>query len=149
MPPSRLRLVDQGGIGLPERDYYFRSGDAAEKTRKEYVQHITNMLKLMGESESAAASDAQSIMQLETALAKVSMDIVTQRDPNKVYHMMQVSELQKLTPNIDWPKFFAEGGAPAVSQVNVTNPEFFKGLNTLLDTTDMSTIKAYLRWQVD
>ncbi|HTA22595.1 MAG TPA: M13 family metallopeptidase [Terriglobales bacterium] len=145
---KQIALVDQGGLGLPERDYYFRTGEAAEKTRKEYVQHITNMLKLMGEPENVAATDAQSIMQLETALAKVSMDITTQRDPNKVYHMMQVSELEKLTPNIDWPKFFAEGGAPGVTQVNVTNPEFFKGLSTLLDTTDMSTIKAYLRWQL-
>ncbi len=145
---KQIALVDQGGLGLPERDYYFRTGEAAEKTRKEYVQLITNMLKLMGEPENVAGTDAQSIMQLETALAKVSMDITTQRDPNKVYHMMQVSELQKLTPNIDWPRFFVEGGAPAVTQVNVTNPEFFKGLSTLLDTTDMSTIKAYLRWQL-
>jgi putative endopeptidase len=145
---KQIALVDQGGLGLPERDYYFRTGDAAEKTRKEYVQHIANMLKLMGESDSTAASDAQSIMQLETALAKVSMDIVTQRDPNKVYHLMPVSDLEKLTPNIDWPKFLAEGGAPAVTQVNVTNPEFFKGLSTLLDTTDLGTIKAYLRWQL-
>lgn len=145
---KQIALVDQGGLGLPERDYYFRTGDAAEKTRKEYVQHIANMLKLLGEPESAAASDAQSIMQLETALAKVSMDITTQRDPNKVYHMMPVSELQKLTPNIDWPKFFAEGGAPGVTQVNVTNPEFFKGLSVLLNTTDLNTIKAYLRWQL-
>jgi putative endopeptidase len=144
---KQIALVDQGGFGLPERDYYFRTGDAAEKTRKEYVQHIANMLKLMGEPENAAASDAQSVMQLETALAKVSMDIVTQRDPDKVYHIMQVSELAKLTPNIDWPRFLAEGGAPAVTQLNVTNPEFFKGLSALLDTTDMSTIKAYLRWQ--
>ena len=143
---KQIALVDQGGIGLPERDYYFRTGDAAEKTRTQYVQHITNMLKLMGESQSSAASDAQSIMQLETALAKVSMDMVTQRDPNKVYHLMQVSELQALTPQIDWPKFFAEGGAPAISQVNVANPDFFKGLKALLDTTDMSMIKAYLRW---
>jgi putative endopeptidase len=145
---KQIALVDQGGLGLPERDYYFRTGDAPEKTRKEYVQHIVNTLKLMGESESAATSDAQSIMQLETALAKVSMDITTQRDPNKVYHVMQVSELQKLTPNLDWPKFLAEGGAPGVAQVNVTNPEFFKGLSALLDTTEMSVIKAYLRWQL-
>jgi putative endopeptidase len=145
---KQIALVDQGGMGLPERDYYFRTGDAAEKTRKEYVQHIANMLKLMGEPESAAANDAQKIMQLETALAKVSMDIVAQRDPNNIYHMMPVSELEKLTPNIDWPRFFVEGGAPAVTQVNVTNPDFFKGLSTLIDTTDLSTIKTYLRWQV-
>jgi putative endopeptidase len=145
---KQIALVDQGGLGLPERDYYFRTGEAAEKTRKEYVQHIAHMLKLLGEPDSMAASDAQSIMQLETALAKVSMDITTQRDPNKVYHMMQVSELQKLTPDIDWPKFFVEGGAPAVTEVNVTNPEFFKGLSALLNSTDMRTIKAYLRWQL-
>jgi putative endopeptidase len=145
---QQIAVVDQGGLGLPERDYYFRTGDAAEKTRKEYVQHVTNMLKLMGEPEATAASDAQKIMQLETALAKVSMDITTQRDPNKVYHMMQVSELEKLTPNIDWPKFLVEGGAPAVTRVNVANPEFFKGLSALLNSTDMGTIKAYLRWQL-
>jgi putative endopeptidase len=144
----QIALVDQGGLGLPERDYYFRTGEAAEKTRKDYVQHIANMLKLMGEPEATATSDAQNIMQLETALAKVSLDIVTQRDPNKVYHMMQVSELEKLTPNIDWPRFIKEGGSPAVTQLNVTNPEFFKGLSALLDTTDLNTIKAYLRWQL-
>ena len=145
---QQIALVDQGGIGLPERDYYFRTGDAAEKTRKEYVQHIANMLKLMGEPESTAASDAQSIMQLETALAKVSMDITTQRDPNKVYHMMQVSELQKLTPEIDWPTFIRDGGAPPVTRVNVTNPDFFKGLSAVLNSADMTTMKAYLRWQL-
>lgn len=144
---KQIAFVDQGGMGLPERDYYFRTGEAAEKTRTQYVQHIEKMLKLMGEAESAAASDAQNIMQLETALAKVSMDITSQRDPNKIYHMMQVSDLQKLTPNLDWPRFFAEAGSPPVAQLNVTNPEFFKGLSALLDTTDMSTIKAYLRWQ--
>jgi len=145
---QQIAFVDQGGIGLPERDYYFRTGEAAEKTRKEYVRHIANMLKLMGEPESAAAGDAQSIMQLETSLAKLSMDITTQRDPNKVYHRMQVAELEKLTPNIDWSRFLVEGGAPAVTQLNVTNPDFFKGLSALLNATEISAIKAYLRWQL-
>ena len=90
---KQIAVVDQGGLGLPERDYYFRTGDAAEKTRTQYVQHIANMLKLMGEPEDKAASDAKAIMQLETALAKVSMDITSRRDPNKVYHLMPVSEL--------------------------------------------------------
>jgi len=145
---KQIALVDQGGMGLPERDYYFRTGEAAEKTRKEYVQHIANMLKLMGEPEAAAASDAQKIMQLETALAKASYDIVTQRDPNKVYHLMPVSDLQKLTPEIEWTKFLADAGAPGTTELNVTNPDFFKGLNELLKSTDMETIKAYLRWQL-
>ena len=144
----QIAVLDQGGLGLPERDYYFRTGDAAEKTRAQYVQHITNMMKLMGESEAAAAADAQAIMQLETALAKVSMDITSQRDPNNIYHMMAVTDLQKLTPNLQWSRFLTDVGLPSVAQLNVTNPDFFKGLNSLLDATDLKTIKTYLRWQV-
>ena len=145
---KQIAVADQGGLGLPERDYYFRTGEAAEKTRKDYVQHITNTLKLMGETESQAASDAQSIIQLETALAKVSMDITSQRDPKNVYHMMPLTELEKLTPNLDWPRFLAEGGAPPVTELNVANPDFYKGLHTLLDSTDLKTIQTYLRWQL-
>ena len=95
---KQIAVADQGGLGLPERDYYFRTGDAAEKTRTQYVQHIANMLKLTGEAEDKAASDSKAIMQLETALAKVSMDITSRRDPNKVYHLMPVSELATLAP---------------------------------------------------
>src|SRR6478672_9540861 len=93
---KQIAVADQGGLGLPERDYYFRAGDTAEKTRTQYVQHIANMLKLVGEPEDKAASDSKAIMQLETALAKVSMDITSRRDPNKVYHLMPVSEFATL-----------------------------------------------------
>jgi len=145
---KQIAAVDQGGLGLPERDYYFRTGDAAEKTRKDYVQHITNVLKLMGEPEGKAASDAQQIMQLETTLAKVSMDITSRRDPNNVYHMKTVSELSSLAPSLDWKRFLQGVGAPAITELNVANPDFFKGLNALLVSTDLPTIKTYLRWQV-
>src|SRR5580698_2240666 len=80
---KQIAAVDQGGLGLPERDYYLRTGDAAEKTRKQYVEHIAKMLSLMGEPDAKAADDAQKIMQLETALAKLSLDITSQRDPQK------------------------------------------------------------------
>ena len=109
---KQIAVVDQGGLGLPERDYYFRTGDSPEKTRTQYVQHITNMLKLMGEPEAKAASDAQAIMQLETALAKVSMDITSQRDPNKVYHLMPVSDLANLAPGVAWSRFLTVAGVP-------------------------------------
>lgn len=145
---KQIAVVDQGGLGLPERDYYFRTGDAAEKTRTQYVQHMTNMLKLAGEPESKAASDAQAIMRLETALAKASMDITSRRDPNKVYHLMPVSELATLVPGIAWDRFLAALGAPPITEVNVANPEFFKGLNALLAATDLETVKTYLRWQL-
>ena len=145
---KQIAAVDQGGLGLPERDYYLRTGAAAEKIRQQYVQHITNMLKLMGESDSQAASDAARIMQLETALAKVSMDVTSRRDPQKVYHLMPVAQLSALAPGIAWGPFFEQTGAPPIAEVNVANPDFFKGLNALLDTTDLDTLKAYLRWQL-
>jgi putative endopeptidase len=145
---KQIAAVDQGGLGLPERDYYLRSGDAAEKTRQQYVQHITNMLKLLGEPDAKAASDAQKIMQFETDLAKVSMDIASRREPKNIYHLMPVSQLKALTPEITWSDFFVRTGTPPVTELNVANPEFFKGLHTLLQSTDLETIKTYLRWQL-
>jgi endothelin-converting enzyme/putative endopeptidase len=145
---KQIAVVDQGGLGLPERDYYFRTGEAPEKTRTQYVQHIANMLRLMGDPEAKAASEAQATMQLEAALAKVSMDITSQRDPNKVYHLMPVSDLATLAPGVAWSRFLTASGAAPVTELNVTNPEFFKGLNALLASTDMETIKTYLRWQL-
>ena len=144
---KQIAVLDQGGLGLPERDYYLRSGDAAEKTRQQYVQHLANMLKLVGETDAKAATDAQNIMALETALAKISMDVTSRRDPSNIYHPMKVSQLDGLTPQISWTEFFQLVGAPSVSELNVVNPEFFKGLSALLQSTDMETIRAYLRWQ--
>ncbi|MGD0157967.1 MAG: M13 family metallopeptidase [Terracidiphilus sp.] len=145
---KQIAFVDQGGLGLPERDYYFRTGDAAEKTRKQYVAHIAAMLGLMGERADQASADADKIMALETALAKVSMDITDRRDPHKVYHLLQAANLAELTPEIDWAQFFAGSGTPGIADLNVTNPDFFKGLQTILESTDLATIKTYLRWQL-
>jgi endothelin-converting enzyme/putative endopeptidase len=145
---KQIAVVDQGGLGLPERDYYFRTGDAAEKTRAQYVQHITNTLKLLGEPEAEAAGDAKKIMELETALAKVSLDITSRRDPKSVYHMMPVAELASLAPTISWDRFLAASGAPPVTELNVTSQDFFKGLNSVITSTDLATIKTYLRWQL-
>ncbi len=145
---KQIAFLDQGGLGLPERDYYFRAGAAADKTRAQYVQHVANMFKLTGELEKKAVSDAEAVMQLETALAKASMDITSRRDPNKVYHLMPVSELATLAPSMAWDRFLAASGAPRVSELNVANPDFLKGLNSVLASTDLETIKTYLRWQL-
>ena len=144
---KQIAIADQGGLGLPERDFYFRTGDVAEKTRAQYIQHITNMLKLMGEPDTSAAANAKKIMELETALAKISMDITSQRDPNNVYHLMPVSQLQGLTPGFAWDRFLKTAGV-SISELNVANPDFFKGLNALLAATDLDTIKTYMRWQL-
>src|ERR1700737_2918667 len=145
---KQIAVIDQAGLGLPERDYYFWTGEAAEKTRIQYVHHITSMMKLMGEAEDHAASDAKAIMQLETVLAKVSQDVTSRRDPNKIYHLMPVSEFAALAPDIAWDRFLGASGVPPVKELNVTNPDFFKGMNSLLASTDVPTIKTYLRWQL-
>jgi len=145
---KEIAAADQAGLGLPERDYYFRTGEEAETTRKQYVQHVTNTLKLLGESEKDAGSDAQKIFDLETALAKVSMDITSRREPKNVYHMMGVADLQKLTPGVDWTRLLSDASFPSVTEINVTNPDFFKGMDALIQATDLATLKAYLRWQL-
>jgi endothelin-converting enzyme/putative endopeptidase len=145
---KQIAVVDQGGLGLPERDYYLRTGGAAETTRKQYVEHVANMLKLMGEPADTAAADGRKIMDLETALAKVSMDVTSQRDPNNVYHPMPVTKLADLTPAIDWPQFFAQTDVSGIADLNIANPDFFKGLQSVLVSTDLDTIKTYLRWQL-
>ncbi len=143
-----IAVSAQGGLGLPEKDYYFRTGAKDEEIRKQYLQHVTNILKLLGANDAQAASDAAAILKLETALANVSLDITSQRDPHKVYHMMPVADLQALTPSFNWEHFYAKSGSPAFTEINVAEPEFFKGLNQVITDTDLPTIKAYLRWQL-
>lgn len=143
-----IAAVSQGGLGLPEKDYYFRSGAKDEEIRKQYVQHVTNVLKLLGSGEAQAAKDAAAIMKLETALAKVSLDITSQRDPHNVYHMMPLKQLQALTPSFAWDKLYSATGSPTFTEINVAEPEFFGGMNKVVADTDLATIKAYLRWQL-
>ncbi len=145
---QQIAAVDQGGLGLPEKDYYLRTGDTDQKIRQEYVQHIANVFKLLGKPEAEARQDAQKVMDLETALAKVSQDVTSRRDPQNIYHMMSVDDLEKLAPAIDWKKFLADIGTPPVTELNVANPDFFKGLNSILDATSLDTIKLYLQWQL-
>jgi endothelin-converting enzyme/putative endopeptidase len=145
---KQIAVADQGGLGLPERDYYFRAGDDAEKTRKQYVDHVAAMLQLLGEPADKSAADAQKIMTLETALAKVSMDITSRRDPQNVYHLLPAAKMTELTPAIDWTKLFADTGVPGITELNVANPDFFKGMQAVLESTDLDTIKTYLRWQL-
>lgn len=145
---KQIAVLDQGGLGLPERDYYFRTGAAAETTRGQYVRHIASMFRLLGETKEQAKADAQKVMEVETSLAKVSMDVTAERDPNKVYHLTRTADLAGLAPDVPWDRFLTGAGVPQVTELNVTNPAFFKGLSALLAATDLPTIKAYLRWQL-
>ena len=143
-----MAFADQGGLGLPDRDYYFRDDPKSVDIRKEYVAHIGRIAKLVGASTERAEANADIVMTFETALAKNALDNVSRRDPNKIYHKLTPAELQALTPNFQWPRYFSAIGAPPIYALNVTEPDFFKNLGQLLVSTPIVSIKHYLKWQL-
>lgn len=142
---QEIAVMDQGGLGLPEKDYYLRTGAKDEEVRGQYVQHVATMLKLLGQPADAASKNAAAIMAFETALAKVSLGNVERRDPNKIYHMLPVAKFAADTPNLHVAEFLKDAGAPPVSELNVATPEFFAGLNQLMASTSLDTLKDYMR----
>jgi len=138
--------TDQGGLGLPDRDYYLKTDEKSVGLRKAYVAHITKMFELMGESPEKAAADANTVLSLETELAKASMDRIERRDPNKVYHKMTTAQLQELSPGFTWSEYFATIKSPSFSSLDVSVPDFVKGMNQLVTAASLDDIKTYLRW---
>lgn len=138
----------QGGLGLPDRDYYTKPDSASERIRKEYVNHVTRMLQLSGLEESKAQWSGLAIMRLETALAKASMTREAQRNPEAIYHLTTTADLQKATPGIGWTPYFTGLGLTDVNEVNVAQPEFLHQLDSLLTSDPLGTWKAYLRWNL-
>ena len=139
--------ASQGGLGLPDRDYYFRADTAAARTRREYAEHIARTLELAGTPAASATAQAKRIMALETKLADASMTIVEQRDPNALYHRMTVAELAKITPHWSWPEYFREIGRPDIPVTNMRQPKFFAAVDGMLVSVPLSDWKSYLRWQ--
>jgi predicted metalloendopeptidase len=138
----------QGGLGLPERDYYTRTDEKSVKLREQYRAHIATMLELAGAAPSKAAADAKAILALESKLALASMNRTDFRNPEKTHHPMTLAAFSKETPNLAWTTYFEEQKIPAGTTVNVWQPEFFKAANGLLRSEPLSTWKTYLRWQL-
>jgi putative endopeptidase len=139
--------TDQGGLGLPDRDYYLKTDAKSVELRNQYAQHVTNMFQLLGESPQKAAADAKVVMTLETGLAKASMDRVERRDPNKVYHKITTAQLQQLSPAFIWKDYFVSIAGPSFDSLDVSVPDFVKGMNQLVASSSLEDIKTYLRWQ--
>jgi putative endopeptidase len=139
--------IDQGGIALPEKDYYLRDDAKSVELRKQYVQHVANMFKLAGESADQASKDAQTVMSFETGLAKNSMGNVERRDPQKQYNPKTKQELLAMSPAFDWNKYFVAVEAPSFDKINLDSLGFFTSLNDVLKNTSLDDIKTYLRWQ--
>jgi putative endopeptidase len=141
--------VDQGGLALPDRDYYLRSDEKSTKTREQYVVHVTNMFKLLGDSPEKAAAEAKVVMDIETELAKGSMDHVSRREPKNLYHKMDVKALSTFLPSFSWDKYFQGVGVPqTVSSLNVVAPDYLKAMNGVLAGHSLDDLKIYLRWHV-
>lgn len=140
--------ADQGGLGLPDRDYYTKEDDNSKAIRAQYVEHVAKMFQLAGDDEEAAKSEAQRVITLETALAKGSMTRVERRDPEKRYNRTKVAALGTLAPSVPWTAYFTEVGLPSVDSVNIGSPSYFKALDEQLKTAALDDWKSYLRWTV-
>ncbi|HLW34756.1 MAG TPA: M13 family metallopeptidase [Chthoniobacterales bacterium] len=138
----------QGGLGMPDRDYYTKTDDASKKLRDAYEAHVTKMLSLLGEPAAKAGEDAKKIMGLETSLAQASRTRVELRDPQKNYNKMAQDEFQKLTPDWNWGDYFTGIGLTNPGDIDVHQPDFFKAMNTAFTSTPIDGWKTYLRWHL-
>jgi putative endopeptidase len=140
--------ADQGGLGLPDRDYYLKEDAKSVDLRKAYVVHVQKMFELLGDKPDATAAEAQTVMRIETALAKGSMTRVERRDPKNLDHKMTSGEFEKISPDFQWQVYFAKVGLPSLDSLNVASPGFFKALNEEIARENLADWKVYLRWHL-
>jgi putative endopeptidase len=141
--------ITQGGLGMPDRDYYTKTDAASDSLRQKYVAHVAATLALAGQPTANATADAQRVMALETELAKASMTRVEQRDPNAIYHKTSLADLKQMSGGINWPLYFRAAGMTApVSYVNVAQPNFVRRAGELVNTVPLQDWRAYLRYHL-
>ena len=145
---KQIAMVIQGGLGMPEKDYYLRTGAKDETLRQQYVAHVAKMLELAGSTPEVAAKDAKNIMAFETGLAKASMGVVDLREPEKTYHMQPIATFEATIPGVDFGTFQDAIHSPRVSEINNATPEFLPAMMNAMHTADMETLKAYMRYEV-
>ena len=145
---KQIAFVSQGGLGLPEKDYYLRTGAKDATLRQEYVAHMAKMLALAGSTPEQAKKDADAIMTLETSLAKASMGVTEMRDPEKTYHLQPIATFEAMLPGVNFGAFQEAIGSPQVSELNNSTPEFFPAMLKEIRGTDLETLKAYMRYHV-
>jgi endothelin-converting enzyme/putative endopeptidase len=141
-----IAAVDQGGLGLPDRDYYVKDDPRSVELRRKYREHVARMFGLLGDAPAAAAAQADRVLALETVLAKNSMERVKRRDPDNIYNKTTTAALAALAPSFDWSRYFAAAGAPAFGELNLVSKPFFEGFEAFLAGADLADLKTYLRW---
>jgi endothelin-converting enzyme/putative endopeptidase len=143
--------IDQGGLGMPDRDYYLKTDAPSIAIKQKYVAHVQKMLGLISAADvpgSVWSASGQAVVALETQLAEASMDRTARRDPAATDHMMQVGIFMELTPGLDWASYMMAAGPPRFDQINVAVPEYFKALGVILSQVPLDDLKAYLVWQL-
>lgn len=147
-----IAFAGSGGLGLPDRDYYLKDDEKSKTIRSQYMAHVTQMFVLLGDGSvnnlEIAKGAAETVMAIETALAKATLTRVEKRDPYKLFHKMNARRLQALTPDFNWRAYFGAIGVKNLNTFNVTEPAFYKALNQQLKMLGLDDIKTYLRWQI-
>ena len=141
-----IATLTQGGLGLPDRDYYINQDAKSQDMREKYVAHMANMFGLLGDDKATAKAEANTVLSIETKLAQASFERVKMRDPKNRDHKMKVSELDALAPNFQFAKFFTATDAPSFGEVNIAPPDFFQQVNGAVDAVPIKDWKAYLIW---
>jgi endothelin-converting enzyme/putative endopeptidase len=141
-----IAFATAGGLGLPDRDYYVMDDAKMREIREKYLAHVGRTFALLGDDARTAAAEAQTVMAIETTLAKASLTRVEQRDPYKLFHKLALAQLKTLTPSLDWDRYLATAGAGGIATVNVTEPEFYKEVQRQLTSQSLVNWKTYLRW---
>jgi endothelin-converting enzyme/putative endopeptidase len=143
-----MAVIDQGGITLPDRDYYLKDDPDMVTIRKAYSDHMTKMFTMIGQSPAQAAESAATVMKIETELAKAAMDRTLRRDPKVTDHTMAVKQIEEQAPNLHLDRYFLATGAPSFTRLNVANPDYFKTINSLIQEIPLEQWKTYMTWQV-
>ena len=143
-----IAVLGQGGLGLPDRDYYTKEDAKAKEIRERYVQHVQKIFELLGEDGETAKNHGETLMRMETGLAKASLTRVEQRDPYKLKNKIDLAALNKLAPNFDWKTYYRELQYPAIEIVNVAPPGFFTEVNRQLAAEPLENWKSYLRFHI-
>ena len=143
-----IAQAQQGGLGLPDQAFYFRRDSTAREIRLAYVAHVSRMLQLLGDAPAASDTEAAHVFALETALASVSLSRIALREPNATYHKLSIAAADSVTPHLEWRAFLRESGVPPVDSLNIGEPGFFRGMDSIVAATPIADVKAYLRWHV-
>ena len=143
-----IASLDQNGLTLPDRDFYLKDDAPTLEIRKAFVDHMQKMFVLLGQTPQQASHNADTVLKVETALAKAFMDRTLRRDPANLDHKMTVAEIQASAPNFHLDRYFAVSGAPAFQELNVGNPDYFKQINNVIQSTPLEDWKVYMTWQM-